>query len=310
MHRLLIIVMLLSGVVLSTGLESAEEIRALRMIIVQDEQEAQQIHLQLRKGASFSALAGTKSIGPERQTWGYSGIVRLTDVQPDLQAVLRKLKLGQISKVLKLGHNFAIVKVISPKIEQHYAAADRAASEGKAEQAVRELEAALRLEKDNVQTHIKLGMLYDSKKNYADAIAHLEKAQSYAPESTQVGIIRGAVYSRVALESKNQTYGRKALQAYEDVLKLDERFAPAVHFGKGKVYLLALQQPEQAIVHLEKAVEVTPDVPQVYGLLIQAYYDTQRYQKAWQYLRMAQGLGIEFPKLREALHKAEKAKQR
>jgi tetratricopeptide (TPR) repeat protein len=310
MHWPLIIAILLGCVGLSTELESAEEVMALRMIIVQDKHEAQQIHQQLLQGASFSALAGTKSIGPERRAWGYSGIVRLADVQSDLQAVLRKLQPGQISKVLELGHHFAIVKVISPKIEQHYAAADRALSEGKAEQAVQELQAALRLEPDNVQTHIKLGMLYDSRRNYADAISYLEKAQSYAPDSAQIAIMRGAVYSRAAFASQDQTYGQKALQAYEDVLKLDERFAPAVHFGQGKVYLLVLHQPEKALVYLEKAVAMTPDVPQVYGLLIQACYDTQRYQKAWQYLRMAQSLGIEFPKLRDALHKADKAKQR
>jgi pentatricopeptide repeat protein len=44
-------------------------------------------------------------------------------------------------------------------------------------------------------------------------------------------------------------------------------------------------------------------VPEVYGMLIQAYYDTQRYQQAWEYLRHAQSLGFEFPQLLTALQK-------
>ena len=63
-------------------------------------------------------------------------------------------------------------------------------------------------------------------------------------------------------------------------------------------------------MYLKKAVKTTPRVPTVYGMLIQAYYDTKRYQQAWEQLRFAQSLGYEFPKLLDALHKVKETSQR
>ena len=310
MRRGFTMMILLLGLLLGSRVTHAEEAKALRMITVRDKPEAQAILGQLRKGASFSALAGRHSIGPERRFWGYSGVVPLNDVQSELRSVLRKLKPGQMSDVLELNQRFVIVKVIPPEIDQHYQASERATREQNTTRAIQELTAALLLEKDNMQTLLKLATAYEAAKRYEEAIASIEQAQQYAPDITQVELLRGAIYMRAAVEQKNRTYGQKALQAYEKAKQLDERLAPAVHFGIGKVYLLVLQQPNEALSHLEKAVEVTPNVAEVYRLLIQAYYDTQRYQQALQRLRMAQGLGFEFPDLRDALHKARQQSQR
>jgi len=303
MQRALTVVMVLVCHLCSVDLGSAQERKALRMITLRDRQEAQAIRQQLQQGTSFSALAGMKSLGPERAVWGYSGIVRLEEVQPELRSVLQQLKSGQISDVLPLGQGFVIVKVISPEIERRFEVADRAMHENKTAQAVQELKAALSLEEDSVQTYLKLGLAYDRAAQYEEAIAHLEKAQQYAPQSVQIAVSRAAVYTDAAIKRQDRTYAQKALQAYEQMLQRDAHLAPGVHFGLGKVYLLALQQPETALTHLEQAVNLTPRVPEVYRLLIQAYYETRRYEKAWQYLRFAQGLGYEFPDLRDALHK-------
>jgi tetratricopeptide (TPR) repeat protein len=230
--------------------------------------------------------------------------VRPEEVQRELRPVIQQLKYGQISDVLLLGQRFVIVKVISPEIERRFEAADRAMGENKTAQAVQELKAALSLEEDSVQTYLKLGLVYDRAAQYEEAIAHLEKAQQYAPQSVQIAVSRAAIYTDAAIKRKDRTYAQKALQVYEQVLQLDPHLAPGVYFGLGKVYLLALQQAETALTHLEKAVAQTPREPEVYRLLIQAYYDTKRYEKAWQYLRFAQSLGYEFPELRNALHKA------
>ncbi len=295
---------------LGIGLAIAEDLKGLRMIVVRDKSEAQKIRQQLRKGASFSALAAQKSTGPERRSWGYSGTVHIDDVQPKLRSVLKKLRLGQISDVVEMGQRFVIVKVISPQIERHYTAADRAAEQGKTDAAVKELKAALRLETDSIKTYLKLAVVYSLVKRYKEAFPYLEKAQRYAPQSTQVLVMRSATYTNAAIEYKNRTYADTALQDYKKILQTDEYLAPAVHFGIGKVYLAALQQPQKAIGHLEKAVKRTPKVAEVYQLLIQAYYDTKRYDKAWDYLRLAQSLGFKFSKLRDALHKVKPQNQR
>src|SRR5215510_10893687 len=69
----------------------AQDERAIRRIVVADHQTAEEILQQLRQGASFSALAGTRAIGAEYNQWGYSGMVRLPEVQPALRAAILKL---------------------------------------------------------------------------------------------------------------------------------------------------------------------------------------------------------------------------
>lgn len=299
-HYLILFICLICHIA-GAGLIDAEEIKALRMITVNDRQEAQQIRQQLKKGASFSALAAQKSRGPERQAWGYSGTVRLADVQPELRTVLKKLRSGQISNVIELGQQFVIVKVISPQIEHHYEVANRAAEQKKTEVAVKALQAALKLERDNIKTYLQLATVYSLAKRYKEALPYLDKALDYAPQSTQVLMLRSAVYTKEAIASNNRTYANTALQDYEKILRMNPYLAPSVHFGMGKIYLAVLQQRQKAIDHLEKAVKPQPNVAEIYELLIQAYYDTKRYDKARDYLRLAQRLGFEFPKLQDAL---------
>ncbi len=294
----------------AAGLEAAQDERALRFIIVDDRQTAQDILQQLQRGASFSAMAHAKSVGPEASQWGYGGILRLNEVQPTMRAALLKLQEGQVSDVLELGNQFVIVKVISPKIAQHFGAADRAEDEGKRSQAIQELQAALRLEADNVQAYIRLALLQQSTKQFDEAIRTLEKAQQYAPQDAQVTLFVASTYMHAAVEGKQKAQAEKALQAFQRVLQLDERYAPSVHFGMGKLYLLALQQADTALGHLEKATEVPTSVAEVHRLLIQAYYDTRRYEQAWQSLRRAQALGFDFPELLAALQKVKQSSQR
>ena len=302
-----------SLVILSLGapeLAAALDERAIRLISVADRQTAQDILRQLQGGASFSALAHAKSLGPEAIQWGYGGMVRLHEVQPALRAALLKLKEGQVSDVLELGDQFVIVKVISPKIAQHLDASERAEQEDKLPQAIQELQAALRLEADNVPAYIKLGLLQQSAKQFDEAIRTMEKAQQYAPQEAQMVLLVASAYTHAAVEGKQVAQAEKALQALQRVLQLDERYAPSVHFGMGKIYLLALQQPDTALGHLTKAAEVPTSVAEVHRLLIQAYYDTRRYEQAWQSLRRAQDLGFDFPELLAALQKVKQHSQR
>jgi tetratricopeptide (TPR) repeat protein len=291
-------------------LASAQDERAIERIVVEDRQTAEAILEQLRQGASFSALAGTKSVGREYSQWGYSGIIHLHEVQPALRTALLNLKEGQISDVLEMGGQFVIIKMISPKISRHFEAAERAEREGKLPQAIQEVQAVLRLEEDSVQAYVKLASLQQSAKKFDDAIRSFEKAQQYAPQEMQLMLLVAGAYTHAAAESRNAAQAEKALQIYQQVLQRDGRFAPAVHFGMGKVYLVALRQPETAVGHLEKAAEATTTVAEAHRLLIQAYYDTRRYEQARQSLRRAQHLGFDFPDLSAALQKVKQRGQR
>lgn len=291
-------------------LATAQDERTIRRIVVADRQTAEEILQQLRHGASFSALAGTRSVGREYNQWGYSGTVRLREVQPALRTALVKLKEGQISEILEVGGQFVLIKLISPKIPRHFEAAERAEREGKLSQAIQEVQSALRLEEDNMQAYVKLALLQQRAKKLDDAIRSFEKAQQYAPQEIQLMLLVASAYTHAAAESHNAAQAEKALQIYQQALQRDERYAPSVHFGMGKVYLMALRQPETAIEHLEKAAESTTNVAEAHRLLIQAYYDTRRYEQAWQSLRRAQNLGFDFPDLLAALQKVKQQSQR
>jgi len=294
----------------ATALAAAPDAKAIRLIMVADRQTAQDLLQQLQRGASFSALAHTKSMGPEAGQWGYGGMVRLNEVHPALRDALLKLSEGQVSDVLELGNQFVIVKVISPKIAQHLDAVERAVQENKLPPAIQELQAALRLEADNVEAYVKLGLLQQRAKQYEEAIRTMEKAQQYAPQDAQLQLLVASAYTHAAVDGKQTAQAEKAIQAYQRVLQLGERYAPAAHFGMGKIYLRALQQPETAIEHLEKAAAAPTSVAEVHYLLIQAYYDTKHYEQAWQSLRRAQDQGFDFPDLLATLQKVKQHSKR
>jgi tetratricopeptide (TPR) repeat protein len=294
----------------TVDLATAQDERAIRRIVVEDRQTAEEILEQLRQGASFSALAGTRSVGEEHNRWGYSGMVRPQEVQPVLRDALLQLKEGQISDILEMDRQFVIIKMISPKIPRHFEAAERAERGGKLPQAIQEIQAALRLEEDNVQAYVKLALLQQRAKRFDDAIRSFEKAQQYAPQEAQLLLLVAGAYTHAAAENHDAAKAEKALQMYQQVLQRDGRYAPAVHFGMGRVYLVALRQPETAIGHLKQAAEATTNVAEAHRLLIQAYYDTRRYEQAWQSLRRAQDLGFDFPDLLAALQKVKRRSPR
>lgn len=303
-----IIVCMLFGMVslVHPSADAASQERVFRLIVVKKRADAQEIHQQLKQGASFSAMAYKRSIGPERDQGGYSGVINLDDMQEELRPVLRRLKPGGISDVLNVGTRYLVIKAISPRIPKYYAEAAQALRGKKVPQAIKALRAALALEKDSIQTLMTLGIAYGKAGQYKQAFTHLEKAHQYIPESARLTMLRGALYADAAIQQRKSSYAKRALKVYREALQRHERLAPAVHFGMGKVYFMALKQPEKAIPHLERAVAATPKFRKAYGMLIEAHYDTKRYEQAWKYLRIAQGMGYRFPKLLAALHKVKK----
>lgn len=306
MVRCIALFLLVLVVGAGTGGDAAEKIAGLRMIVVRHLEEAKAIRKQVLQGASFSALAREKSIGPQRRQWGFSGVVRLDEVQDTLQPVLQKLQFGEVSEPVQLGQYYAIVKLIPSQIQELFSTATAAVQDGKAESAINAMRMVLKFEPDNVPAYMTLGIAQGEAKQYADAIQSLEKAQAFAPREAQIPMLIGVMYTHAAETGPTQPFAQNALQAYRQALSLNERLAPAVEFGVGKVYATVLQQPDKAIEHLQKAAAATPHLPEVHELLIQAYYDTKRYDHAWKQLRLAQSQGFEFPKLMAALHKVTK----
>lgn len=287
-------------------LEAVEKEVGLRMIIVRSLKEAQDIRQELSDGASFSALAREKSIGLQRRQWGFSGVVRLDDLQDTLQPVLRRLQMGEVSDIVELEQRFALVRLMPAKIMTLFASAKQAMQESKPESAVKSLRQVLKLEPDNVPAYMMLGLAHGAAGRPAKAISFLKKAQSYAAREAQISMLLGVMYTQVAETLKSQVNAKQAIQAYQNALRLNKSLESAVEFGIGKVYSLALKQPDKAISHFEKAAVIEPNIRDIHRMLIQAYYETKRYKKALQQLRIAQDNGFKFPKLLAAVHEINK----
>ncbi len=84
-------------------------IRALH-ILVKTEEEAKEIKSLLDGGADFSQLAKERSIGPNAKKGGDLGIITKGDLLPELDSTLSKLKVGEISDIVKTKMGYHIFK--------------------------------------------------------------------------------------------------------------------------------------------------------------------------------------------------------
>jgi tetratricopeptide (TPR) repeat protein len=95
MKRLLSLILLCAPL-----LAQAQDNRVgIRMITVRTEAEAVSLRNQILNGATFEALGGK-----------YLGLLRPTDLRPEVQRVLEGIKPGEISAVTQTGNEFALVQ--------------------------------------------------------------------------------------------------------------------------------------------------------------------------------------------------------
>ena len=83
--------------------------RALH-IFVKTEDEANEIKKLLNSGRDFAELAKERSKGPNAEKGGNLGVIHKGDLLPELDSAIRKLKLGEISGVIKSELGFHVFK--------------------------------------------------------------------------------------------------------------------------------------------------------------------------------------------------------
>lgn len=79
-------------------------------ILVETEAEAKEIKSLLASGKDFKELAKEKSKGPNAKKGGDLGIIHKGDLLPELDSAIRKLKIGQISEIVKSELGYHIFK--------------------------------------------------------------------------------------------------------------------------------------------------------------------------------------------------------
>jgi tetratricopeptide (TPR) repeat protein len=90
--------------------QSPEDRIGLRLIAVRTEAEAASLRNQIQSGQSFEEIARAHSIDPSSKEGGYVGLIRLADLDADLQRAVKALTPGQISPVTPIGREFLILQ--------------------------------------------------------------------------------------------------------------------------------------------------------------------------------------------------------
>jgi len=104
----------------------------VRLLVVRSEAEATAILTQVRNGANFEELARRLSIDSSAAAGGYLGAFEPSQLRPEFQAALRDLRPGEVSGVIRIGREFALLQnaviIPTPKpspsaVQQAWAAA-------------------------------------------------------------------------------------------------------------------------------------------------------------------------------------------
>ena len=177
MKRISLLILLLLGV--TSPFQAQEERLAVRLITVRTQAEAAKLRTQYQAGALFEALASAYSTDPSAKDGGYLGLVRPSDLTPELQRALTRLAAGQISEVISIGGDYALLQRMSTEETNWVVAQDaglEAFQQDRYEEAARYFtQAVASAEKLNgMVQHLEdslhaLGESHRSQRKYADA---------------------------------------------------------------------------------------------------------------------------------------------
>lgn len=92
------------------------EFVGLRLITVRAEEEAASLLARLRAGEKFEELARTQSLDASGRAGGYLGVLAMAALRPEFRTALDGLNPGQVSPVVRLGRQFALLQLL-PDVE-------------------------------------------------------------------------------------------------------------------------------------------------------------------------------------------------
>jgi tetratricopeptide (TPR) repeat protein len=143
---------------------------------------------------------------------------------------------------------------------------------GQPQQAERAYLKALEVEPALVAPYVALGNVYTTSGNYDRALASIAEALKRRPRDVGAQMLEGVVYER-----KGDVAG--AMKAYEKVLAVDSRFAPAAN-NLAYLYSEHGGDRNRALALAELAKEAAPDEPHISDTLGWILYKRGVYQRA------------------------------
>ncbi len=127
--------------------------------------------------------------------------------------------------------------------------------EGKAQEAIRPLARAYRLDKDYVPTLINLGGAYVMVGQHKEAVPLLEAARDAEPRNAMIWINLGAAYLGNPILATGEQQ-KRAIEAFQRALELNPA-APSVHYNLGLIFVDRGDE-DLAAAAFRRAIEVNP----------------------------------------------------
>lgn len=156
---------------------------------------------------------------------------------------------------------------------------DEAWQEGNIDEAIREYEAALKLDPDNTNVLNSLGVCFAAKNELDSALEFFRKSAQTDPLEAMPVYNEGLVH-----EVKEE--GEKAIEAFEKAMALNpESFE--ISFHAGKVYM-DFDEMEKALFLLEKAHALKPEHGPALAFLAECLLMLEDFEKAFRFFRKAQ----------------------
>jgi tetratricopeptide (TPR) repeat protein len=146
---------------------------------------------------------------------------------------------------------------------------------GKYDEAERELQEALRLKPDYTEAHNNLGSLYARSGRYEEAIEELREALRLNPQYAVAHNNLGHIH---ALQNKNQ----EAIMEFMEALGIDPDYAPA-HCNLGSIFA-ETGMYDEALKEFQEALRLDPESPEAYHGIGSVYYNLGSYERAAQAL--------------------------
>jgi tetratricopeptide (TPR) repeat protein len=204
-------------------LAQAEQSHGLRLIVVSSEEKAAALRAQVLKGASFDALAREHSTDSSAKAGGYLGVFAPTDLRREFQAALAALKPGEVSPVIKIGNEFALLQPITEEEVSRGILSSRWA--GKEGSGLTEM-------LDNFTALLSLAYFRD--RQFEEMLKKYEQTVRQAPVSEDLYLAMNSILSGAELRVEAEALMSRAIQQFPESRRVRYRLAE-LHRDSGRM---------------------------------------------------------------------------
>jgi tetratricopeptide (TPR) repeat protein len=131
---------------------------------------------------------------------------------------------------------------------------------------------------DDANAHYLLGVSYQRKKQFPEAIVEFEKTTKLSPSFS-------GVYHQLGLIYQEQQEWIKALEFYAKAIELEPKSVESF-YNRGLI-LFEQNRVEESLVEFEKALEIKPEDPEFLEMAGRCYIHRADFKKAIEYLEKA-----------------------